>query len=97
MIEINQQVITANKQIFSFEEYRLYKGHDGELQSEIRFSVKNENGILIRPVYYILRGAEHNTFWNNFNTGGNLYEILAQREGLSFLADVEVEKEFVNP
>jgi hypothetical protein len=96
MIEINQQIIIANKQIFTFEEYRLFKNPNGEIESEIRFSVKNENGSFIRSVHYLLTGAEHDSFWQSFNTGGNLYELLAQREGLSFTTSPEIEEEFIN-
>ena len=96
MIEIDQQVVLATKQIVSFDEYRLSKDHEGKLQSEIRFLVRGESDQLIRPISLRLTGEEHNTFWNAFNTGGDLYALLAEREGMAFTADAETEKEFVN-
>ena len=96
MIKIDQQVILATKQIISFDEYRLSKDHEGKLQSEIRFLVRGESGQLIRPISFRLTGEEHNTFWNAFNTGGDLYKLLATREGMTFTADADTEKEFVN-
>lgn len=96
MIQIDQQVVLANKQIISFDEYNLRVGHEGELESTIRFMVKNENGNLIRPITFNLRGEEHNEFWKNFNDGCYLYSLLAQREGLTFTSSEEVENSFLN-
>lgn len=96
MIQINQPVILANKQVISFDEYRLSKDFEGRMQSEIRFLVRGDDGKLIRPIMIVLQGDAHNNFWNSFNTGASLYELLAQKEGLTFSSDSETEKEFVN-
>lgn len=96
MIEINKQVILANKQIITFNEYTLRVDMEGKLESRIVFMIKSESGQLIRPIAIHLNGEEHNEFWKNFNDGSYLYKILAQREGVEFTASEEVENSFLN-
>lgn len=96
MLEINKQVILANKQVITFSEYTLRANHEGKLESRIVFLVKSESGQFIRPISIDLQGEGHNEFWKNFNDGCYLYKILAQKEGAEFTPSQEVEDSFLN-
>jgi len=96
MIILPQEIKIANSQTIKFEEYSLRKDPEGKLSSEIRFSVFNENGAFIKSIILTLRDQEHNNFWDAFNSGSDIYKILAEKNSLNFAPSQEAEDEFIN-
>lgn len=64
--------------------------------AEIMFEKFNTNNTLIGTKVISRSGADYNTFWNNFNSGGYLLDLLIQEENLGIQLPKTVENEFLN-
>ena len=100
MIEINQPIILANRQIIKFDSIEISRRKAVPLYNEgltaiLKFEVCDENGKHIEMKTFIYRGNDFNEFWNSFNTGTFLYEELKRNANLDIIVS-DSEAEFLN-
>lgn len=64
--------------------------------AEIMFEKYDPSNQLIGTKVISKTGLDYNNFWENFNSGSYLLELLIQEENLNVSISQEVEQEFVN-
>lgn len=96
MITIEQEVIRTASQTFRFGTCYIINTRDRGLIAEIMFEIVDENNKVIGTKVVSRTGEAFNDFWNNFNNGRYLFELLIEQEQLGVTLSDTIEKEFVN-
>ena len=95
MLEINEKIILANKQIIKFERVIIEKPNDEiELNAEVQFGIYNENNERIDRIFLNYSGAEYNQWWEDFNNGKFLYDELVSKNNLNIEVPEDIENDF---
>lgn len=99
MIKLNQQIITANEQDFTFDQLIISDGASGSLKATIIFTVKNEKGVYLGKKIIEVKDELFNDFWTNFNSASFLYEELSKQIAITVTETdkTRIEQSFVNP
>jgi len=96
MINTEQQIV-IEQITYRIGTVYLINTKDRGWIAEIMFEKFDSNNQSIGTKVISKSGADYNNFWNNFNSGGYLLELLIQEENLSIQLPETVENEFVNP
>jgi len=81
-VKINKPLVVTTEQTFEFYSYTLTR-HNGNVISNIVFNILDTNGKRVDTKSIRLDGADHNSFWTDFNSGKYLFETLLTKIGES--------------
>lgn len=95
MINIQEQ-IKIEQITYSIGSVNLIKTRDRGWIAELMFEKFDSNNNLIGTKIISKTGQDYNEFWNNFNSGSYLMELLIQEEKLNIKLSSDLENEFIN-
>lgn len=96
MINIQEQ-IKIEQITYKIGNINLINTRDRGWIAELMFEKFDESNNLIGTKIIAKTGLEYNTFWNNFNSGGYILELLMQEENLNIDLPETIEQDFLNP
>ena len=96
-MKINQQKVVAKTQDVICDEVHLIKlSSKSDKTAIVSFIVNNEKGERIDTKVIEYKGADFNTFHEDYNSGKFLYEELVEKEELVVTIPKDIEETFVN-
>lgn len=96
MITIEQELLRTSTQTYRIGAIYLTNTKDRGWIAEIMFEIFDNNNNVIGTIVIPKTGQDYNQFWDDFNSGEYLYQLLVQH--LNIQTELpNVEQEFVNP
>ncbi len=96
MIKIEKEILKTSTQTYRIGNVNLINTRDRGWIAEIMFEILDDNLQVVGTTIISKTGDDYNIFWNRFNSGEYLFQLLIEQEKLDAKVSSEVENEFVN-